>query len=253
MLCGVWAAIEVGRCCCCCCCCFTTPRPPCPPLPPPPTWPPPVPPSPCAQYPMANADVATFATPYQGFNPQFAWSFEQLVVLHHLWPFNIPAVSACACVCACAGNRCRVSRTGGPIAASLVSSHPPTSPPPPPPPVQPTAGAARRRGRRHRVATHAAHWWAGGATCACLFGAEWDVDGSRRALSGAPQRSPRTAEQRSGTFLHPPAAPAATAAALKPLINKETLPVAVVLPNLPEFAPKDLQEPGKRERRWCRF
>ena len=84
---------------------------------------------------MANADVATFATPYQGFNPQFAWSFEQLVVLHHLWPFNIPAVSACACVCACAGNRCRVSRTGGPIAASLVSSHPPTSPPPPPPPL----------------------------------------------------------------------------------------------------------------------
>ncbi|PSC72336.1 DCN1 2 [Micractinium conductrix] len=109
MLCGVWAAIE---------------------------------------YPMANADVATFATPYQGFNPQFAWSFEQLVVLHHLWPFNIPA------------------------------------------PVLPAG-----------------------------------VD----AATALPR-----------TLL------TATAAALKPLINKETLPVAVVLPNLPEFAPKDLQEPGKR-------
>lgn len=42
--------------------------------------------------PMANADVITFGTPWEGFNAQFAWSFEQLVVLHYMWQFPAPAV-----------------------------------------------------------------------------------------------------------------------------------------------------------------
>lgn len=42
------------------------------------------------QFPKANVDVVTFNTPWSGFNPQFAWSFEQLVVLHYMWPFDAP-------------------------------------------------------------------------------------------------------------------------------------------------------------------
>lgn len=45
------------------------------------------------QYPEANVDVVTFDTPFVGFNPQFAWSFEQLVVLHYMWPFAVPATT----------------------------------------------------------------------------------------------------------------------------------------------------------------
>lgn len=43
------------------------------------------------QYPEANIDVVAFgSTPITGFNPQFAWAFEQLVVVHYLWPFPAP-------------------------------------------------------------------------------------------------------------------------------------------------------------------
>lgn len=36
-----------------------------------------------------------------GYNPQFAWSYEQLVVLHYHWPFAaptpaVPGISAAA-------------------------------------------------------------------------------------------------------------------------------------------------------------
>ncbi|KAI7836817.1 hypothetical protein COHA_009318 [Chlorella ohadii] len=42
------------------------------------------------QYPKANVDVITFATPWEGFNPQFSWAFEQLVTLRYRWPFVAP-------------------------------------------------------------------------------------------------------------------------------------------------------------------
>lgn len=45
------------------------------------------------RFPMANAGVVTFGTPWAGFNPPYAWSFGQLVVLHYLWPFAAPALS----------------------------------------------------------------------------------------------------------------------------------------------------------------
>ncbi|KAL4444355.1 hypothetical protein ABPG75_012092 [Micractinium tetrahymenae] len=44
------------------------------------------------RFPMANADVVTFGTPWDGFSSPFAWSFEQLVVVHYLWPFAAPAM-----------------------------------------------------------------------------------------------------------------------------------------------------------------
>lgn len=45
------------------------------------------------RYPMANANVVTFGTPWTGFNSPFSWTFEQLVVVHYLWPFGAPAPS----------------------------------------------------------------------------------------------------------------------------------------------------------------
>lgn len=42
------------------------------------------------QFPEANVDVVTFDTTWTGFNAQFAWSFDQLVVLHYMWPFAAP-------------------------------------------------------------------------------------------------------------------------------------------------------------------
>ncbi|KAI7840420.1 hypothetical protein COHA_005851 [Chlorella ohadii] len=47
------------------------------------------------QFPLANADVITFAADWNpcplqaGFNTQFAWSFIQLAVLHYQWPFPL--------------------------------------------------------------------------------------------------------------------------------------------------------------------
>lgn len=72
------------------------------------------------EFPRANVDVVTFATPWQGFNPQFAWAFEQLVVVHYLWPFAAPDTAqgapawlvgflACLLAC-CAGLRCSTCR-----------------------------------------------------------------------------------------------------------------------------------------------
>lgn len=39
-------------------------------------------------FPGTSVDVITFATPWQGFNPQLAWSFNRLINLYYLWPFN---------------------------------------------------------------------------------------------------------------------------------------------------------------------
>jgi hypothetical protein len=39
-------------------------------------------------FPGTSVDVITFATPWQGFNPQFAWSFNNLISLYYFWPFD---------------------------------------------------------------------------------------------------------------------------------------------------------------------
>lgn len=39
-------------------------------------------------FPGTSVDVITFATPWQGFNPQFSWAFDRLISLYYLWPFN---------------------------------------------------------------------------------------------------------------------------------------------------------------------
>ena len=39
-------------------------------------------------FPGTSVDVITFATPYQGFNPQFSWALDHLITLYYLWPFN---------------------------------------------------------------------------------------------------------------------------------------------------------------------
>ena len=43
-------------------------------------------------FPGTSVDVITFATPWQGFNPQLAWSFDRLISLYYFWPFD-PAQS----------------------------------------------------------------------------------------------------------------------------------------------------------------
>lgn len=37
-------------------------------------------------YVMAQAEVQTFGSPWAGFNPQFAWSLQQLAGLYYIWP-----------------------------------------------------------------------------------------------------------------------------------------------------------------------
>ena len=39
-------------------------------------------------FPGTGVDVITFATPWQGFNPQLAWSFNRLISLFYFWPFD---------------------------------------------------------------------------------------------------------------------------------------------------------------------
>ncbi|KAG7673157.1 hypothetical protein Ndes2526B_g03427 [Nannochloris sp. 'desiccata'] len=39
-------------------------------------------------FPRTSVDVITFATPWQGFNPQLAWSFDRLISLYYFWPFD---------------------------------------------------------------------------------------------------------------------------------------------------------------------
>lgn len=45
------------------------------------------------QFPMATIDVVTFGTPWTGFNPQFAWSFDRLINLFYFWPFTVQALT----------------------------------------------------------------------------------------------------------------------------------------------------------------
>jgi len=40
------------------------------------------------ELPSAGVDVITFGTPWQGFNPQFAYIFDRLISQYYLWPFD---------------------------------------------------------------------------------------------------------------------------------------------------------------------
>lgn len=44
-------------------------------------------------FPKATVDVITFGTPWIGFNPQFAWSFDRLINLYYFWPFTLPQLN----------------------------------------------------------------------------------------------------------------------------------------------------------------
>ncbi|KDD75131.1 hypothetical protein H632_c853p0 [Helicosporidium sp. ATCC 50920] len=45
-------------------------------------------------YPAANSDVVTFGTPWDLMNPQFAWSYNQLLSLYYHWPYTACAPAA---------------------------------------------------------------------------------------------------------------------------------------------------------------
>ena len=45
-------------------------------------------------FPATSVNVITFATPWQGFNTQFSWTFDRLISLYYFWPFNATSVAS---------------------------------------------------------------------------------------------------------------------------------------------------------------